>query len=318
LGLPPWPTDFSAPVEACGKVVAALKRPPRGSALEKRLVAAKAASLDPPMKPVLKTSSIRVLLRGGGDLASGVAWRLHQSGFKIAISEISQPLAVRRTVSFCEAVYEKETEVEGVGALCIHDAREAFEVWAKGRIPVMVDPDAESRHVIQPHVLVDAILAKRNLGTTMTHAPLVIALGPGFEAGRDVHYVVETNRGHRLGRLLTSGSAQPDTGVPGPVLGITAKRVLRAPDEGLWESSKNIGDLLHKGETVGRVKDRTVQSEIEGVLRGLIKQGISVTRGQKIGDVDPRGDRNSCFTISEKALAIAGGVLEGILRAFSG
>jgi len=268
------------------------------------------------MKQLLKTSSIKVLLRGGGDIASGVAWRLHQCGFKVAISEISQPLAVRRTVSFCEAVYEKETQVEGVKALCIRDAREVFEVWEKGRIPVMVDPDAGSRHVIQPHVLVDAILAKKNLGTTMTHAPLVIALGPGFEAGKDVHYVIETNRGHRLGRLLTSASAQPDTGIPGPVLGITTKRVLRAPDEGLWESAKSIGDSLYKGEAVGRVKGQTVQSEIEGVLRGTIKPGISVTKGQKIGDVDPRGDRRACFTISEKALAIAGGVLEGILRAF--
>lgn len=296
--------------------VASLKRPPHGSALEKRFVAAKDPHWNLLMKSVLKTSSIRVLLRGGGDLASGVAWRLRQCGFKVAISEINQPLAVRRTVSFCEAVYEKETEVEGVGALCIHDAGEVFAVWEKGRIPVMVDPDAESRHAIQPHVLIDAILAKRNLGTTMSHAPLVIALGPGFEAGKDAHYVVETNRGHCLGRLLTSGSAQADTGIPGPVLGITSKRVLRAPADGLWESSKNIGDLLQKGETVGGVDDRTVRSEIEGVLRGLIRPGILVTQGQKIGDVDPRGDRSSCFTISEKALAIAGGALEGILRAF--
>jgi xanthine dehydrogenase accessory factor len=284
--------------------------------LEKLFVAAKGPHWNLLMKSVLKTSSIRILLRGGGDLASGVAWRLHQCGFKVAISEINQPLAVRRTVSFCEAVYEKETEVEGVGALRINDAREVPAVWEKGRIPVMVDPDAESRHTIQPHVLIDAILAKRNLGTAMIHAPLVIALGPGFEAGKDAHYVVETNRGHRLGRLLTSGSAQADTGVPGPVLGITSKRVLRAPGDGLWESSKKIGDLLQKGETVGGIKDRTVRSEIEGVLRGMIRPGISVTQGQKIGDVDPRGDRSSCFTISEKALAIAGGVLEGILRAF--
>ena len=268
------------------------------------------------MKSALKTSSIKALVRGGGDLASGVAWRLHASGFKVAITEIGQPMAVRRTVSFCEAVYDNETEIEGVKALCIHDAREASAVWEKGCIPVMVDPDAESRHVIQPHILVDAILAKRNLGTTVRHAPLVIALGPGFEAGKDAHYVVETNRGHRLGRLLSSGSAQPNTGVPGPVQGITAERVLRAPADGIWENKKNIGDLLRKGEIVGTVNDLTVHSEIEGVLRGLIRPGILVTHGLKIGDVDPRGDRSSCYTISEKALAIAGGVLEGILRAF--
>jgi xanthine dehydrogenase accessory factor len=264
----------------------------------------------------LNTSSVRVLVRGGGDLASGVAWRLHISGFMVAITEIAQPMAVRRTVSFCEAVYDKETEVEGVKASFIHDAREVYTVWEKGWIPLMVDPGAESSRTIQPHVLVDAILAKRNLGTTLNDAPLVIALGPGFEAGKDAHYVVETNRGHRLGRLLTSGSAQPDTGVPGPVKGITTGRILRAPADGLWEATKNIGDLLGKGETVGRVKDRFVHSEIEGVLRGLIRPGISVTQGLKIGDVDPRGDRSSCFTISEKALAVAGGVLEGILRTF--
>ena len=266
------------------------------------------------MKSPIKTSAVKVLVRGGGDLASGVAWRLHVSGFKVAITEIHQPMAVRRTVSFCEAVYDKETQVEGVKAVCIHDAREVFEVWEKGWIPILVDPDAESKHVIQPHILVDAILAKKNLGTALSDAPLVIALGPGFEAGKDSHYVVETNRGHRLGRLLTSGCAQPNTGVPGPVQGIASERVLRAPADGLWAISKNIGDPVDKGEIVGKVNDLTVHSAIQGVLRGLIRPGISVTRGLKIGDVDPRGDRTSCFTISEKALAIAGGVLEGILR----
>lgn len=268
------------------------------------------------MNPSLMTSSLIVLVRGGGDLASGVAWRLHVSGFRVVVTEIAQPMAVRRTVSFCEAVYDKEAHVEGVKALCIQDAREVSSVWEKGWIPILVDPDAASRHDIQPHVLVDAIVAKRNLGTTMSHAPLVIALGPGFEAGKDAHYVVETNRGHRLGRLLASGSAEPDTGVPGPVQGITSERVLRSPGNGTWENMKNIGDLVKKGEILGKVKDLTVHSAIDGVLRGLIRPGISVTRGMKIGDVDPRGDRSSCYTISEKALAIAGGVLEGILRTF--
>jgi xanthine dehydrogenase accessory factor len=268
------------------------------------------------MTTPIVTSSVKVLVRGGGDLASGVAWRLHVSGFKVAITEIPQPLAVRRTVSFCEAVYDKETNIEGVNALCIRDAREVFAMWEKGHIPIMVDPDAESRHVIQPHVLVDAILAKRNLGTTLSHAPLVIALGPGFEAGKDAHYVVETNRGHRLGRLLRSGSAQTNTGVPGPVLGIASDRVLRAPSDGTWRNTKNIGDRVNKDDIVGTVDNLSVKSAIAGVLRGLIRPGIPVTRGLKIGDVDPRGDIGSCTTISEKALAIAGGVLEGILRTF--
>ena len=220
------------------------------------------------MKSALNTSSFRVLVRGGGDLASGVVWRLHVSGFKVAITEIHQPMAVRRTVSFCEAVYDKEAQVEGVKAVFVHDARDVFAVWEKGWIPVVVDPDAESRHVIQPHILVDAILAKRNLGTTLSHASLVIALGPGFEAGKDAHYVVETNRGHRLGRLLTSGSAQPNTGVPGPVQGIASERVLRAPGDGIWENRKNIGDMVDKDEIVGKVKDITVHSAIQGVVRG--------------------------------------------------
>lgn len=264
----------------------------------------------------LKTSSLRVLIRGGGDLASGVAWRLHVSGFKVFVTEIPQPLAVRRTVSFCEAVYDKEADVEGVRALCVQSAREASAAWENGLIPVMVDPEADSRHTIQPHVLVDAILAKKNLGTALSHAPLVIALGPGFEVGKDAHYVVETNRGHRLGRLLASGSAQPNTGVPGPVLGIASDRVIRAPSDGIWENHKQIGDLVKKGDVLGKVGDTAVRSGIDGVLRGLIRPGIHLTRELKMGDVDPRGDVASCFTVSEKALAIAGGVLEGILRTF--
>jgi xanthine dehydrogenase accessory factor len=264
----------------------------------------------------LKTSAVTVLIRGGGDLASGVAWRLHVSGFKVLITEIAQPTAVRRTVSFCEAVYDGQTEVEGVTALRTDSAHDVPAVWEKGWIPVLVDPDAESRQAIRPRVLVDAILAKRDLGTTMNHAPLVIALGPGFIAGKDAHCVVETNRGHRLGRLLSSGGAQPNTGVPGPVQGITTDRVLRAPGNGIWENRKNIGDLLSKGDTVGMVQGRPVVSGIDGMLRGLIRPGIPVSKGLKIGDIDPREDPKACYTISEKALAIAGGVLEGILRTF--
>lgn len=264
----------------------------------------------------VQTSAVKVLIRGGGDLASGVAWRLHVSGFKVLITEISQPMAVRRTVSFCEAVYDGQTEVEGVTALRTDDARSIPAVWERGWIPVIVDPEAESRRALRPQVLVDAILAKKNLGTAMGHAPLVIALGPGFSAGKDAHFVVETNRGHRLGRLLTSGGAQPNTGVPGPVKGITADRVLRAPCDGLWENRKNIGDLVRKGEVVGLVRGRPVASKIDGILRGLIRPGIAVSWGLKIGDVDPRADQSACHTISEKALALAGGVLEGILRTF--
>ena len=260
------------------------------------------------------TSSIKVLIRGGGDLASGVAWRLHQCGFKVLITEIAHPMAVRRKVSFCEAVYDGQTQVEGVMAVLIKDANTAYEVWGQGCIAVLVDPQAQAKHVIKPDVMVDAILAKKNLGTVREDAPLVIALGPGFDAGKDPHFVVETNRGHQLGRLLTAGAAEPDTGVPGPVQGVTTDRVLRAPTDGQWQTAADIGDMVHKGDQVGTVAQKPVHALIDGVLRGLIRPGLTVNKGLKIGDIDPRGIKAFCDTISEKALAIGGGVLEGILR----
>ncbi|MEW6669287.1 MAG: selenium-dependent molybdenum cofactor biosynthesis protein YqeB [Thermodesulfobacteriota bacterium] len=264
----------------------------------------------------LRLSAIRVLIRGGGDLASGIAWRLYQCGFRVLITEIPQPLSVRRRVSFCEAVYDGEAEVEGVSALLVRSVEDAPTLWSRGELPVLVDPSCESRHILRPEVLVDAIIAKKNLGTSIQDAPLVIAAGPGFEVGTDAHYVVETNRGHCLGRLLTSGSAEPNTGVPGPVMGITEDRVLRAPADGVWENTLDIGDLVKPGDAIGRVAGRVVHAKIRGVVRGLIRQGFRVKQGLKIGDIDPRGVVPDCFTISDKALAIAGGVLEGILRRY--
>jgi xanthine dehydrogenase accessory factor len=265
----------------------------------------------------LGAASFKVLIRGGGDLASGVAWRLHQCGFRVYITEIEQPMAVRRKVSFCEAVYDGEATVEGVKAVLTRDPREVSVIWEQGHVPVLVDPRAESRLVIKPHVLVDAVIAKKNLGTSVSDAPLVIALGPGFEAGKDAHYVVETNRGHNLGRLLSSGCAEPDTGLPGPVQGVTADRVLRSPAAGIWRNRADIGDFVKQGDIVGNVEGEPVIAAIEGVLRGLIRPGIRVTPGLKIGDIDPRGLKRFCHTISEKAFAIAGGVLEGIMRTYA-
>ncbi|MGD2124891.1 MAG: selenium-dependent molybdenum cofactor biosynthesis protein YqeB [Desulfobacteraceae bacterium] len=270
------------------------------------------------MKTPIGISAIKVLVRGGGDLASGVAWRLHHCGFRLFITEIDQPMAVRRKVSFCEAVYDGQAVVEGVKALLVRDAQDVYKVWDQGHIPVLVDPKAEAKHVIRPDVLLDAILAKKNLGTSADDAPLVIALGPGFEAGKDAHFVVETNRGHNLGRLLKKGSAEPNTGLPGPVQGITEDRVLRAPANGKWENAVEIGDLVSQGDLIGSVAQQPVQAKIDGILRGLIRPGINVTKGLKIGDIDPRGMKAFCYTISEKALAIAGGVLEGILRSYRG
>jgi xanthine dehydrogenase accessory factor len=262
----------------------------------------------------MNLSDIKVIVKSGGDLASGVAWRLHHCGMKVLITEIPKPLAVRRTVSFCEAVYSEEVILEGVRACLIDDGPKAWEIWDRGDIPVIVDPDCRIKDLMKPRVLVDAILAKENIGTSKDDAPLVIALGPGFTAGVDAHYVVETNRGHHLGRLLLDGGAEPNTGKPGAVMGITFDRVLRAPDDGEWKSDLNIGDFIKKGDRIGAVNGIPVTAAIDGVIRGMIHPGIPVRKGLKIGDIDPRGIRDYCFSISEKALAIGGGVLEGILR----
>lgn len=259
-------------------------------------------------------SRIKICVKGGGDIASGVAFRLHQCGFSVYITEIQYPMAVRRKVSFCEAVYDGHVVVEGVEAVLVKDVDGIHSQWDKNKIPVIVDPTCESGRLIKPDVIVDGILAKKNTGTSLKDAPVTIALGPGFVAAKDALFVVETNRGHYLGRLLTSGSAQPDTGVPGPVQGITTDRVLRAPADGLWQSRRHVGDPVRKGDIVGSVSGIEVNARIDGVLRGLIRPGIQVDKGLKIGDIDPRGIRDYCDSISDKALAVAGGVLEGILR----
>jgi xanthine dehydrogenase accessory factor len=261
-------------------------------------------------------SDIKVGLRGGGDLASGIAWRLYQSGFKVFITEIAKPLAVRRKVAFCEAVYDGQAEVEGVEAVLIQKAEEVYTTWDQSKIPLLVDPKCEVRSIIEPHVIVDAILAKKNLGTSMDDAPLVIALGPGFEAGKDVHFVVETNRGHNLGRLITSGTAEPNTGIPGPVQGFTKERVLRAPATGQWQNTLDIGDDVMEGDVVGSVNGVLLKAQIGGVIRGLLRSGIAVTEGLKLGDIDPRGNKEFCYTISEKSRALGGTVLEAILRVY--
>jgi xanthine dehydrogenase accessory factor len=261
-------------------------------------------------------SDIKVGIRGGGDLASGVAWRLFQSGFKVFITEIARPLAVRRKVAFCEAVYDGHAEVEGVEAVLIPKPEDVYTIWDQGKIPLLVDPQCETKRIIAPQVIVDAILAKKNLGTTIADAHLVIALGPGFEAGKDAHFVVETNRGHNLGRLITSGTAEPNTGVPGIVQGITSERVLRAPVDGEWQNALDIGDDVKRGDVVGAVNRVSVEAQIDGVIRGLIRSGIDVHKGLKLGDIDPRANKEFCYTISEKSRALGGTVLEGILRVY--
>ncbi len=259
-----------------------------------------------------------IIIKGAGEQATGIACRLHRANFKrILMLETPAPLAVRRQVSFCEAVHEKSMAVEGIEAVRVADEAERDAVWSAGKIAVMVDPRGESLARCRPDVFIDATLAKRNLGTSITDAPLVVALGPGFSAGQDCHVVVETNRGHDLGRLITCGMAAPNTGIPGDIAGFSRERVLRAPAEGVFTTQRKIGDLVCRGEVVGRVGTAEVVAQIDGVLRGLIRPGSSVKTGLKIGDVDPRGEAGLCCTISEKARALGGAVLEAILSAYN-
>jgi xanthine dehydrogenase accessory factor len=263
-------------------------------------------------------SELKIIVRGAGDLATGTACRLYRSGFhKLLMTEVEQPLAVRRLVSFCEAVYGGSWTVEGITAIRIGSPHEAFDAWSKGLIPVIVDPQNRAKDVLKPDVIVDAILAKMNLGTKRTDAPLVVALGPGFSAGDDVDCVVETDRGHHLGRLILQGPAAPDTGVPGDIGGQSVRRVFRAPADGIFESDVEIGTNVVEGQVVGQVNGVPVAVTLSGVLRGLIRPGLEVTTGLKIGDVDPRGDVGHCSTISEKARAIGGAVLEAIMMRFN-
>lgn len=254
-----------------------------------------------------------VLIRGGGEMATGVAHRLARCHFKVCLTEAIQPEAVRREVSFCEAVYIGEKTVEGLVAVRVDSLDGIRSCWKEGKVPLLVDPDATIRQTLQPDVLVDAILAKRNLGTRIDDAPLVIGLGPGFRVGRDVHLGIETQRGHNLGRVLEAGEAEADTGVPAEIGGYTWERVLRSPGEGTFYTTKSIGDEVIPGETVGWVEELPVIAEIFGVLRGLIRGGFPARNRMKLGDIDPRGLREACFTISDKARAIGGGVLEAIL-----
>jgi len=260
-------------------------------------------------------NEIIIAVKGAGEMASAVAWRLHMSNFRnILMLETDYPLAVRREVSFCEAVHEGEKEVEQVRALRVQQPDEIKPCWQKNAIAVAVDPQWQTLRAIQPEVIVDAVLAKKNLGTHLNHAPMVIGLGPGFYAGKDVHLVIETNRGHNLGKIITSGEAEPNTGIPGAIGGFTEERVLRAPGVGKFQSARNIGDLVNVNEILGSVAGVDVRARIAGVLRGLIRPNSQVTQGLKIGDIDPRGEVSYCFTISDKARAIGGSVLEAILR----
>ena len=254
-----------------------------------------------------------VVIKGAGDLASGIALRLHHSKIDVVMTDLPVPLAVRRTVAFSEAVRLGSTVVEDVKAERAANAEEARDCLSRGVIPVLVDPEAEIIGELKPEVVVDAILAKRNTGTTPDDAKLVIGVGPGFTAGKDCHAVIETKRGHTLGRVIRDGSAIPNTGVPGNVGGQTIRRLLKAPCEGVFHPEKSIGDLVKEGDRVANVDGVPVYAQTDGKIRGLLQDGVPVTKGLKSGDVDPRGTASDHLTVSDKALSIGGGVLEAIL-----
>ena len=254
------------------------------------------------------------LIRGAGDIASGIALRLWRSGIQVVMTEIERPTTIRRTVAFSDAVVSGAQTVEDVTAQRAETWEEAFLYLEQGNVPVLVDPDCACLDAIRPDALVDAILAKRNLGTAITDAPIVVGVGPGFTAGVDCHAVVETMRGHTLGRVIYDGPALPNTNIPGLIGGFAGERVLRAPADGVFQGLRPIGDLVEAGETVGTVAGVPMTATISGVLRGLLADGVTVKKGLKSGDVDPRGKAEYCRTASDKALAVGGGVLEAILH----
>ncbi|MBI1725151.1 MAG: EF2563 family selenium-dependent molybdenum hydroxylase system protein [Candidatus Tectomicrobia bacterium] len=260
-----------------------------------------------------------VIVKGGGDLATGTAHRLFRAGFPVIVTEVENPTMVRRTVAFAECLYSGSIEVEGVearparGKTPREKLAAARALLAEGMVPVVVDPEGAIVPLARPAALVDAILAKKNLGTRMDQAEVVVALGPGFAAGEDAHAVIETARGHDIGRVILEGPAEPDTGVPGPIAGYTTERLLRAPAGGRFEPICRIGDHVEKGQVVARVGGQEVKAQIAGILRGLIREGLEVSQGFKVGDVDPRATPGHCFTISDKSRAVAGGVLEAIM-----
>lgn len=297
--------------------------------------------------------NLLIICRGAGDLATGIIHRLHRAGHRVIALETDYPAAIRRQVSFCEAVYDGSAAVEGVTARLVpaladaetdtetysgindtpaaHIASEKWDssvieaVLEAGEVPLLIDPKGESIALLKPDVVVDAIIAKKNLGTTINMAPLVIGVGTGFTAGQDVHLVIESMRGHNLARIITDGMAQPNTGVPGNIAGFTSERVIHAPATGYIHDVRKIGDIVQKGDEIARIyPDKEsydnalseyvpVNATITGIIRGLIREGYYFREGFKIADIDPReSELTNCFTISDKARSIAGSVLEAV------
>lgn len=262
-----------------------------------------------------------VIVRGGGDLATGTIFKLYQCGFQVLVLETEKPSAIRRNVAFAEAVYQGKHRVEDLTCYLAQDLNEALALLAERKLTMLVDPEGDCISLLRPFAVVDAILAKKNLGTNRSMAPITVALGPGFTAGADVDAVVETMRGHSLGRVIYDGQAIKDTGIPGMIAGYAKERVIHSPAAGVMRNSKMITDTVQKDEVIAWIEPETagepvpVRATIDGLLRGLIRDGYPVTEGFKIADIDPRiQEYENCFTISDKARCIAGGVLEAILH----
>lgn len=256
-----------------------------------------------------------IIVRGGGDIATGTIHKLHRAGYRVLVLELQTPSVIRRTVAFSSAIFQQTNTVEGVTARVITSPDQCESVWEVGEIPVLIDPKGECIKASSPMAVVDGILAKKNLGTSREMAPLTIALGPGFEAGTDVDYVIETMRGHDLGRIIAQGEAQKNTGIPGAIMGITSDRVIHAHKDGTAHLVHQIGDKVTQGEVIATLGQTPVLASISGILRGIIAEGYPVTMGLKIADIDPRIDEGkNCHTISDKARCIAGSVLELVCR----
>lgn len=268
-------------------------------------------------KKVVNMKELKIVIRGAGEMASGIAHRLYSTGLrKIVMTEIPKPLSVRRTVSFSEAVYEGEAGVEGVRGALANNVNELPVLWEENMIAILVDPTGYCVETLKPHVLVDAMMLKKQTSLKGNEAPFIIGIGPGFTAPINCHAVIESNRGHNLGHVIWDGSAEPHTGIPGSTEGFTVERVLRSPKTGTVRHVRHIGELVKKGETILYVDEMPVCASLDGVLRGLIRE-ISVEKNEKVGDIDPRGQVALCYSISDKARAIGNGVLEAIIHRYN-
>jgi len=264
-----------------------------------------------------KLTELTVLIKGGGEVASGIAHRLFRAHFKVCLTETPNPQAVSRGVSFSEAVYDGEKEVEGIGAKLVESAGEIPTAWGENKIPIIVDPETAIKDTLHPSILVDAIMAKRNTGTRLTDADLVIGLGPGFQAGRDAHLVVETNNSERLGEVIFAGEAEKNTGIPIAIDGLTSERVLHSSSDGLFVTKREIGERVAAGEVIASVGRQELKAPIGGVVRALLRSGIQVKEGTKLAEIDQVASKEICYSIRARVRAIAGGVLEAILIRFN-